>query len=302
MDLTKLRTALLAAPPLAALLTGCATNGTGAPARSHAAATATVSTTDSFKQLEQRFGARLGVYTLDTGTGREVTYRADERFAFASTSKALTAGALLRHASDAELDKVVTYRQQDVLAWAPITATHVADGMKVRDLLAASLDHSDNTAANLLTAEAGGPAAVQQTVRDLGDTTTNVNRTEPTLNTAIPGDVRDTSTPRALAADLRQYVLGDTLPAARRQQLTDLLLANTTGGPYIRAGVPAGWKVGDKTGNADYGTRNDIAVAWPDGGRSPLVIVVLSDRGKQNATSDDDLIAQATKAAVNALD
>ncbi|KDN80976.1 beta-lactamase [Kitasatospora cheerisanensis KCTC 2395] len=241
------------------------------------------------------------MYVLDTGSGREVAHRADERFAFASTSKALVGGALLRRASDADLERVVTYRQQDVLAWAPVTSQHLATGMKLRDLLAASLDHSDNTAANLVMAEVGGPAAVQQALRDLGDSTTDVSRTEPALNEAVPGDRRDTSTPRVLADDLRQYLLGDVLPPARRQLLTDLMLANTTGGPYIRAGVPAGWQVADRTGNGGYGTRNDLAVVWPGGGRKPLVVAVLSDRSRPDAPSNDTLLAEATEAALDLL-
>lgn len=314
LDLHRPRTALPAVALLvAALIGGCGqassapsaaapgvtASGAAAPDAGAAAAPATVDA--SFAGLERQFGARLGVYAVDTGTGREVTHRADERFAFASTIKSLAAGALLRKASDADLDKVVPYRQEDVLEWAPITSQHVATGMKLRDLAAASIQYSDNTAANLVFAELGGPAAVQQSLRDLGDSTTNVDRTEPTLNEATPGDTRDTSTPHALAADLRRYVLGDTLPAARRGLLTDWLVGNTTGGPYVRAGVPADWKIGDKTGNAGYGTRNDVAVAWPSGGRSPIVIVVLSDRGKAGATSDDALIAQATKTVVSAL-
>ncbi|GAA2261109.1 class A beta-lactamase [Kitasatospora cystarginea] len=291
----RLAVALLAA----ALLTGCAPNDSHTPAPSRTAATTPAA--ESFKQLEQRFGARLGVYVLDTGSGREVTYRADERFAFASTSKALAVGALLRHSSDADLDQVVAYRSEDLQKWAPITSKHVDTGMRLRELAAASLQYSDNTAANLVMDRLGGPDALQQELRGLGDTTTDVNRTEPTLNEATPGDPRDTSTPRVLAADLRRFVLGDILPDARRQLLTDWLLGNTTGAPYIRAGVPAGWKVGDKTGNGGYGTRNDIAVAWPDGGGSPVVIAVLSDRGRADATSDDALIARATKAALSTL-
>ncbi|MFG2847679.1 class A beta-lactamase [Kitasatospora sp. NPDC048296] len=306
------RSTLPAVALLAVVLTaGCGhgtPGGTSAPAATAttavtaAAVTTTARPTDAaFKELEQHFGARLGVYAVDTGNGREVAYRADERFAFASTIKSLSAGALLRKSTDEELDKVVTYRQEDVLKWAPITSQHVATGMKVRDLAAAAIEYSDNTAANLVMAELGGPEAVQQTLRDLGDPTTNVNRTEPTLNEATPGDPRDTSTPRVFAADLRRYVLGDVLTEDRRRLLTDWLIGNTTGAPFIRAGVPADWKIGDKTGNAGYGTRNDVAVAWPAGGRSPVVIVVLSDRGKPDATSDDALIAEATKAVVTAL-
>nr|BFD96172.1 class A beta-lactamase Bla1 [Kitasatospora sp. Xyl93] len=315
-DLRRTRTALPAVALLvAALIGGCgrassastaaapgtAAPGATAPGAAVAGAPATSSAEDSFAALEQRFGARLGVFAVDTGSGREVTHRADERFAFASTIKSLAAGALLRKASDADLDKVVPYRQEDVLAWAPITSQHVATGMKLRDLAAASIQYSDNTAANLVAAELGGPAAVQRSLRDLGDSTTSVDRTEPTLNEATPGDTRDTSTPRVLAADLRRYVLGDALAEGRRALLTDWLVGNTTGGPYVRAGVPADWRIGDKTGAAGYGTRNDVAVAWPSGGRSPIVIAVLSDRGKADATSDDALIAEATKAVVGAL-
>ncbi|MFG2918286.1 class A beta-lactamase [Kitasatospora sp. NPDC048298] len=310
------RTALPAVALLvAALVGGCGRAGSAstasapgatvasaaAPSAAMASAPATGSADASFAALEQQFSARLGVFAVDTGSGREVIHRADERFAFASTIKSLAAGALLRKASDADLDKVVPYRQEDVLSWAPVTSQHVATGMKLRDLAAASIQYSDNTAANLVIAELGGPAAVQRSLRDLGDSTTNVDRTEPTLNEATPGDTRDTSTPRVLAADLRRYVLGDALPEDRRGLLTDWLVGNTTGGPYVRAGVPADWRIGDKTGNAGYGTRNDIAVAWPSGGRSPIVIVVLSDRGKAGATSDDALIAQATKTVVSAL-
>ncbi|MDH6108354.1 beta-lactamase class A [Kitasatospora sp. MAP12-15] len=307
MTFTKRRLALLVTVPVltAALLAGCAANDARQPAGSRSTAPAASSTpaadADAFQQLEQHFGARLGVYAMDTGSGREVAYNADQRFAHASTYKALSVGVLLSRASEADLDKVVTYRSEDLQAYAPITSQHVATGMRLRDLAAAALQYSDNTAANLVSDDLGGPAALQQALRAFGDPTTNVNRTEPTLNEATPGDPRDTSTPRALATDLRRFVLGDALPGDRRQTLTDWLLGNTTGAPYIRAGVPAGWKVADKTGNGGYGTRNDIAVLWPAGGGSPVVIAILSDRGKAGATSDDALIAQATRAALNAL-
>jgi beta-lactamase class A len=172
--------------------------------------------------------------------------------------------------------------------------------MTLHAIMAAALDYSDNTAANLLLNQLGGPRRLQEALRRLGDTTTDADRTEPTLNDATPGDPRDTSTARALATDLREFVLGKVLPESRRELLTGWLLANTTGGPYIRAGVPRGWKVGDKTGNGDWGTRNDIAIAWPPGG-APVVIAILSRRGSANATSDDALIADATKAALAAL-
>ncbi|MFE5828073.1 class A beta-lactamase [Streptomyces erythrochromogenes] len=302
MPITKRRTALLTTATVltAAMLAGCAMTSSPEQPTPHTA-DATNPAAKSFKQLEQDLHARMGVYALDTGTGREIAYRGNERFAHASTIKALAVGILLQRASDADLDTVVSYRPEDLQKYAPITSQNVATGMSLRDLAIAAVQYSDNTAANLVFDKLGGPAGLQQALRSLGDTTTNTDRPEPALNEATPGDPRDTSTPRALATDLRSLVLGDVLSSSRRQLLTDWLLRNTTGGPYIRAGVPAGWKVGDKTGNGGYGTRNDIAVVWPDGGRSPIVIAVLSDRDKTGAASDDALIATATKAALDAL-
>jgi beta-lactamase class A len=256
--------------------------------------------TGALDALQRRFGARLGVYALDTGTGREVGYHADDRFAFDSTYKALAAGVLLRRVRDADLDRVITYRAADLQDYSPITRPHLSTGMTLRGLIDAALRQSDNTAANLLLRQLGGPQGLQRALRALGDTTTHVDREEPSVNTAVPGDVRDTSTPRALGTDLRRFVLGDLLTPVRRRQLTTWMVTNTTGGPFIRAGVPAGWKVGDKTGNGDYGSRNDIAVAWPPMG-SPVVVAILSDRGHRDAASDDALIADTTKSVLAAL-
>jgi beta-lactamase class A len=250
--------------------------------------------TAAFSALEKQYDARLGVYALDTGTGRTVTYRADERFAFASTSKVLLAGSLLRTGHN--LDKLVHYTKDDLVSYSPITEQHVDTGMTLREICDAALRYSDNTAANLLFRELGGPAAVQHQVRWLGDRTTNLNRNEPTLNEATPGDVRDTSTPRALATDLRAFTLGHALSPAKQHVLTDWMVRNTTGATLIQAGVPADWKVGDKTGSGGYGTRNDIAVIWPPG-RAPIVMAIMSSRATADAKYDDALIAAAAKLA-----
>jgi beta-lactamase class A len=285
------------------LASGCADSGHSTPTASRTQATPTASQTQAdpaFAGLEARFHAQLGVYALDTGTGRAATFNADERFAYCSTFKALATGILLKRDTSAQLNQVIHYTAGDLVDYSPVTARRVRTGMTLRAVMAAALDFSDNTAANLLLNQLGGPHGLTEALRRLGDTTTDADRTEPTLNDATPGDTRDTSTARALGTDLRDLVLGNVLPENRRQLLTRWLLANTTGGPYIRAGVPRGWKAGDKTGNGGWGTRNDIAIAWPPGG-APVVIVVLSHRGSANATSDDALIADATKAALASL-
>lgn len=236
---------------------------------------------------------------LDTGSGRAVAFNSGERFAYCSTFKALAAGILLERDTTAQLNQVIHYSAGDLLRNSPVTSQHVSTGMTLRAIMAAAVDYSDNTAANLLFSQLGGPLGFGGALRRLGDVTTNPDRVEPAVNDAAPGDIRDTSTVQAFGSDLRDLVLGNALTGDRRELLTGWLLANTTGGRYIRAGVPRGWKVGDKTGNGGWGTRNDIAIAWPPGG-TPLVIAIFSHRGSADATSDDALIADATRAALAA--
>jgi beta-lactamase class A len=145
--------------------------------------------------------------------------------------------------------------------------------MTLAELCEAAITVSDNTAANLLLASLGGPDSVTAFARSLGDTMTRLDRNEPTLNEAIPGDPRDTTTPAAMLANIRALVLGDALSPPSRDQLKAWLLANKTGGGRLRAGLPGDWAVGDKTGSGDYGSTNDVGVIWPPG-RAPLVVTI----------------------------
>lgn len=254
----------------------------------------------AFTQLERDFDARLGVYAVDTGSERTLAFRAEERFAYASTFKALAAAAVLDRTSPAELDQVVRYGRADIVEFSPITERHVGSGMTLRDLCDAAVRYSDNTAGNLLLRHLGGPAGLDAALAEIGDDVTRVERWEPELNEAVPGDERDTSTPRALATGLRAYALGDALAEDDRAVLTRWLRGNTTGDALIRAGVPDGWVVGDKTGNGAYGTRNDIAVLWPPD-RAPVVLAIMSSRDEPAAEHDDAIIAKAAEVAVGAL-
>nr|WP_307249184.1 class A beta-lactamase [Catenuloplanes indicus] len=259
---------------------------------------APASATGVYQRLEQRYDARLGVYAVDTGTGRTVTFRPDERFAYASTFKALAAAAVLDRTTDAELRRVIRYTAADLVDYSPVTELHVDEGMTLAAIAEAAITVSDNTAGNLLFRELGGPDGLERALRAIGDRVTSADRIETELNTAIPGDRRDTSTPRALATGLRAYALGGELCRGDREQLTAWLRANTTGAETIRAGVPAGWVVGDKTGSGGYGTRNDIAVLWPPSG-APIVLAVLSTRDTADAAYDNALLADAAAAVVD---
>ncbi|SCF41591.1 class A beta-lactamase [Micromonospora saelicesensis] len=285
-------------------LAGCGSGGEATEARTTPSPEVTLAPSAAadheFRRLEEQFGARLGIYAVDTGTGRTVEYRADERFAYASTWKALAAAEVLDGTTDAQLDRVVRYSARDLVAHSPVTEKHVGEGMSLRALADAAVRYSDNTAGNLLLRHLGGPAGFESKLRALGDTVTDVARYETALNEGTPGDKRDTSTARALAGDLRAYTVGVALQPADRDVLIGWLRGNTTGAALVRAGVPAGWVVGDKTGTGGYGTRNDIAVIWPPD-RAPIVLAVLSSRDKKDATPDDAVIAQAARVVVAQL-
>ncbi|TDD63186.1 class A beta-lactamase [Kribbella antibiotica] len=294
---------LLLAGVSAALLisSACSSGAVAAPTPTQPASTTTsavASSNKAFQQLEKQYAARLGVFALDTGSYKTVSYRANERFAYASTFKSLACGVLLSQAED--LDKLIRYTQADLVSYSPITEKHVDTGMTLRELCDAAIRFSDNTAANLILVELGGPAGLQRALRKLGDGISNVNRNEPTLNEAKPGDKRDTTTPRQLATSLQKFTLGRALPPAKQKILNDWLLTNTTGDKTIRAGVPAGWKVGDKTGTAGYGGRNDVAILWPPN-RAPIMLAVMSTKGVKDAPTDDALIAAAAREAVKIL-
>ncbi|BCA37076.1 class A beta-lactamase BlaIII [Bacillus cereus] len=255
---------------------------------------------DSFAKLEKEYDAKLGIYALDTGTNQTVSYRSDDRFAFASTSKSLAVGALLRQNSIEALDERITYTREDLSNYNPITEKHVDTGMTLKELADASVRYSDSTAHNLILKKLGGPSAFEKILREIGDTVTNSERFEPELNEVNPGETHDTSTPKTIAKTLQSFTLGTVLPSEKRELLVDWMKRNTTGDKLIRAGVPKGWEVADKTGAGSYGTRNDIAVIWPPN-KKPIVLAILSNHDKKDAEYDDKLIADATKTVLNIL-
>lgn len=255
-----------------------------------------------FARLEDTFGGRLGVDVYDTGNGTQFGYRSGERFPMCSTFKLMLVGAVLARSmkTDVILDRRIMYARHDLVSYSPVTAAHVVHGMTVSELCKAAIQHSDNTAANLLIRMLGGVAAVTAFARSIGDTKFRLDRNETELNTAIPGDERDTSTPAAMGKSLRVLALGNALHDRQRTLLKDWLRGNTTGGDRIRAGLPDGWAVGDKTGSGAYGTTNDVALIWPPK-RSPVSLAIYYTQDEETAESKDEVIASAARIAATAL-
>ncbi len=226
--------------------------------------------------IEAREGGRLGVFVRDTGTGATIEHRADEPFPMCSTFKLLTAAAALKRVDEGieRLDRKIAYGPGDLLEYAPIAKAHVAEGgMTVADLCAAAIDWSDNTAGNLVLQSIGGPAGFTQFARSLGDNVTRLDRNEPTLNESLPGDPRDTTSPRAMAASMQKVLVGDGLSDGSRGQLQAWLIGDKVGDKRLRAGLPPSWRIGDKTGTGDRGSTNAVAIIWPPG-RAPLIATV----------------------------
>jgi beta-lactamase class A len=253
--------------------------------------------------IEERLGGRMGVAALDTGSGKRLDYRAEERFPMCSTFKFLAAAAVLKRVDEKQdqLDRFVSYDAKDILEYAPVTKAHLKEGgMTLGALCEAAIEQSDNTAGNLLLNAIGGPGGLTNFVRALGDRVTRLDRIEPELNSAIPGDERDTTTPAAISSNMQRLLLGDALSEASRRKLDDWLQRNETGGSMIRAGVPKTWSVGDKTGRGSNGATNDIAIMRPPG-RAPILLAIYSVGSTATANDRAAAIAEVTKVVAEFL-
>ncbi len=258
------------------------------PAMARMAASAAVAPTDrDFAALEAESGGRLGVCLWHPASGARYGHRMDERFPMCSTFKLLLSAAVLYRAdhSQLSLDQRVPVRAADIIDHSPVTGRHVGKDMTVRDLCRATMITSDNAAANLLLPLVGEPAGLTAFLRAQGDAITVTARYEPEANRFALDDPRDTTSPAAMAGNLQRLVLGEVLSPASRQQLADWLIDNETGDARLRAGLPKGWRVGDKTGSNGKDTTNDIAVLWPLAGGTPWV---LASYLQGSALDDDD--------------
>jgi Beta-lactamase class A len=254
-------------------------------------------------EIEQRTGARIGVAALDTDSGKRLDSRSEERFPMCSTFKFLAAAAVLKRVDEGKekLDRFVSYGEKDILEYAPVTKAHLKEGgMTLGALCAAAIEQSDNTAGNLLLDTIGGPVGLTNFMRTIGDEKTRLDRKEPELNSAVPGDERDTTTPAAMCADMQRFVLGNVLSESSRHQLEDWLQHNETGAQLIRAVVSKTWTIGDKTGRCGNGATNDVAIIRPPG-RAPIVVAIYSIGSTASADARAAIVAEAARAVVEFL-
>jgi beta-lactamase class A len=258
---------------------------------------------NAFASLEAKHGGRLGVAALDSATGQSLTYRQDERFPLCSTFKLLAAAAVLANVDRGteRLDRRIAYSESDLLEYAPVTRANVSKGgMAVSDLCAAAVELSDNTAGNLLLAAIGGPKGLTEFARSLGDLVTRLDRTEPTLNTAIPGDPRDTTSPSAIVADLNALLNKGALAKTSRDTLMAWLNNCKTAAKRIPAGLPPNWKSGHKTGTGDNGTANDVAVLQRPG-KAPILVAAYYTGSSAAPAVRDSVLADVGRIVARQL-
>ena len=267
------------------------------------AASAANDATTRIAAIETRMGGRIGVAALDTSSSKRIDYRPQERFPMCSTFKFLAVAAVLKRFDEKQdkLDRFVPYDVKQILEYAPVTKEHLKEGgMTLGALCAAAIEQSDNTAGNLLLNAVGGPVGLTNFVRTLGDRVTRLDRFEPELNSAIPGDERDTTTPAAICSDMQRLLLGDALSEASRLQLEEWLQHNETGGAMIRAGVPKTWSVGDKTGRGANGATNDIAIVRPPD-RAPILLAIYSVGSTATTNDRSAAIAEVAKIVAESM-
>jgi beta-lactamase class A len=253
--------------------------------------------------LQRRNNTKIGVYAVNLDTGSTVAHLDGESFAMCSTFKGYAAARVLQMVQQGELTldrQIYVDPKQTALPNSPRTAPNSGGQMTLAELCAAAVQVSDNAAANLVLQTIGGPSAITDFARSIGDPRTRLDRWEIDLNSAIPGDPRDTSTPNALGNGYRTLLTGDVLAPPQRQQLEDWLRGNETSS--IRAGLPEGWSTADKTGNGDYGSTNDIGIAYgPQGQRLLLAIMTRSEANDPKAPNNRALMGEVAALLLPAL-
>jgi len=230
---------------------------------------------------ETASGGRIGLYAENLQTGAKIAWRADERFVMCSTFKASLAACVLASVDKGQtrLDELIGYGPDDLLEYAPVAKQNLEKGaMSVADMCKAAVELSDNTCANALLARVGGPSALTAFWRSIGDEVSRLDHNEPELNRSPPGDPHDTTTPAAMAGNLRSLIFGNLLSLKSRERLTAWMLGCKTGDNRLRAGLPKGWRVGDKTGNNGKDAAGDIAVTWSTRGQ-PVLICAYTQGG-----------------------
>lgn len=266
------------------------------------AVTGNVAAAKSFDQIEQDNDTIVGVYGINTANGKVIQHRSDERFAFASTYKAISSGILLQNTPTSELNKKITISKDDIVAYSPVTEKYVGKQMTLRALIKASMLQSDNTANNKIIEEIGGIKGFQQALKQRGDNISNPQRLEPDLNLYDPQSTADTTTPKMAATTLNHLLASENMSRPNLELLKHTMIHNETGDTLIKAGMSKDDVVGDKSGQGlTYGSRNDLAFVYPKNQSKPIILAIYTKKTDKDAKPDDKVIQTAAETAIKSL-
>ena len=260
---------------------------------------------DAIRGIEQDLGARVGFFMHDRHTGREIVHSADDRFPLNSTFKLLACGALLSkvEAGTADLSKTILLEKLEIVTYSPAIERAIRAGqiqVSLEQACRMVLSVSDNTAANIVLSEVGGPAGLTDFLRSIGDEVTRLDRWEPELNEATPGDPRDTTTPRAMAGLVENLILGDVLSADSRTTLREWLAAHSVAEALFRSPLPNSWTIHDRTGAGGYGSRSIVAVLYPPG-REPIIAALYMTETEASFRQRNAAAARVGRAIVKSV-
>lgn len=260
----------------------------------------------TIRQLESAYGVTIGVYARNLATRSELEHRADSRFPIASVFKFVATGGVLRGdlvtPDPHVLSRPVHIPPAALVEYSPFVEDCLKRGIvpTVEQLCVAALQLSDNTAGNQILALIGGPAGLTKLARRLGDPVTRLDRWEPELNSAEPERITDTTSPRAIGNTLTTMLVGHGLPRPGRRKLTEWMLGNTTSDNRLRAALPPGWRIADKTGSAELGCANNVGVAWsPEG--TPVLLSVMVRPDDPSAERDESVFVEVGKTCLAAV-
>ncbi|MDW8545500.1 mecC-type penicillin-hydrolyzing class A beta-lactamase BlaZ [Staphylococcus pseudoxylosus] len=254
------------------------------------------STNNDIEKLEKKYGANIGMYALNTQNSEALSFNENKRFAYASTLKAISSAMLLEQTPYNKLDKKIHINKDDIVPYSPVLEKYIGKEITIKKLIEATMLFSDNTANNKIIDELGGYEHVKNRLTDLGDTTTHPSRKEPDLNFYSPKDKRDTTTPMAYGKTLNKLIVDGNLSKANKDLLLDLMLKNKSGDTLIKDGAPSNFKVMDKSGQAlTYGSRNDVALVYPDGQDKPIILVIFTNKDKKDGKPNDKIVSEVAE-------
>ena len=260
------------------------------------------------RAAEGTSGAVVGVSLLHLETGRRASWHGHERFQMASVFKLPVAIAILDAVEKGalRLDQEAEIRESDRMEigpiydeWKPgirVTVARMVDVMLV---------DSDNTAADKLIALLGGPAVVEKTLVAKGVSGIRISLDEKGLGAAMKKDLaaleagsENGASPDATAGLLVRLFKGELLSRPSTDRILDAMRRCATGGRRLRAGLPNGTEVFDKTGTLRSCTNDSGIVTLKDGSHLVLAVFV---RGGTDAATREAAIASVARAAWEAF-